>query len=88
MSSHQAEEENYLHPAKLMEQNHHDGVGGQDEAAFMKEVPPTISVVNTVSLQDEAAEEEGSGQEPQRGLKRHLVDVKMEPGTRSDCSLG
>ena len=71
-----------------MEQNHHDGVGGQDEAAFMKEVPPTISVVNTVSLQDEAAEEEGSGQEPQRGLKRHLVDVKMEPGTRSDCSLG
>ena len=53
-----------------MEQNHHDGVGGEEE--------------------DAAEEEEGSGQESKRGLKRSiaLIDVKTEPGMRSDCSRG
>ena len=53
----QGEEENDLHPADIMEQNHNDVEGeGEEEEA-----------------------EEPQGEEQPRGIKRQLIDVKMEP---------
>ena len=64
IKSSQGEEENDLHPADVMEQNHNNVEGEGDEEAA--EEP----------RDDDGLEQE---QQP-RVLKRQLIGVKMEPG--------
>ena len=58
--SSQGEDEEHLHPADVMEQNHNNVEGEEEE--------------------EEAEEPHDEGGEHSRGVKRQLVDVKMEPG--------